>query len=497
VFEAVPSRISRSVQGPLKFRKPYRKIMATTTADDDGQASVASSSSSRGSNTNNSRHGLHDDDDDDNNNYSNGSNGSAAQEHYTASGSCKKVLYAMCLGLKSEIDVEDGDDDGDGSKRLIYLEVYPWRTVRKGEIKPNLKALVDEVKRRSSLLVQLQPRIAGATLDQHFHQGKIPRANSWSATQCTQWLLHHPITTAADVLFLRHEAHRYRLTITSALPAVAATAGGSRTIRAAALGAAPPPANHSHRPNIQPNPMRLDTNTTNDDNNNNNNAAPTAVVATTTAQANAAGLGGGAAAVATEEDAAPQQQQQVAAAAAGAAEAIIPLAAVAAAEQQDTTGARRTNPTLPPALAGNNRNKNNNMRRRSRSPDHGSSDSDDSSLSSNDRSTRKRTKVGRRKTAAAAALTMAAELIVGAAATDTRSSSDDHRRRCLRHVRRRLDYLRDQCREYRRDAILADGNSTFQAFCAREVEGMTQEMERLQQERQQLEQRRQNRRTET
>lgn len=79
--------------------------------------------------------------------------------------------------------------------------------------------------------------------------------------------------------------------------------------------------------------------------------------------------------------------------------------------------------------------------------------------------------------------------------TRHRRRRDRHKSRCLLYVRQRLDQLRDQCREYRRDAVWAtthDDNENaqeYKAFCDRQVAAMTKEIEDLQQEREQLEER--------
>jgi hypothetical protein len=417
-----------------------------------------------------------DDDDDDGENavvsavaaHNNGTNTiSAAEEYYTASGCCKRVLFAMCLGLTKNSTADNAADDNDNDDDdtpLIYLEVDPWRTVRKSEIKAGRKELAAEIQRRS---------LTYHPADQP--PPKLPRVSSYSVTKCIQWLLDHPIPFTTDVLFLRHETNRYRRTIHVATTTMVRRShdsgrDGSTVItprqhqaglHGAAAAVAPreeeggealPVAttNHHHSTMIPPTTnqhptVRVDNTTAHDDdddddNNNNDNTNIAAAAAVVVAPDATAAHGGSPNADST-------------------------LPAAAAATNNDDRLARRQSPC--PDVN-----------------DSSSSSSDDSYDDYDDENGEDDDDLRRR----VVAMVTAVSALIG---TRRRRRRDRQKSRRLLYVRQRLDQLRDQCREYRRIAVLAttDDAQEYKAFCDREVASMTKEMEDLQQERERLKER--------
>jgi hypothetical protein len=388
---------------------------------------------------------------------------SAAEEYYTASGCCKRVLFAMCLGLTKKSNAGHDDDD----TPLIYLEVDPWRTVRKSEIKAGRKELAAEIQRRS--------------LTYHPAE-KIPRVTSYSMTKCFQWLLDHPIPCTTDVLFLRHETNRYRRTIILAMTtppgALMLRRGNGDSSTAAAIprqyqtglcGAAPvapreeegeegaPPVattNHHHRIMIPPttnHPTRLDDKSAHDDDDDDNNK--------NNSTANIAAAG--AAAVAPDATAA----------CGGPTNAEVTLPAVATIHTDRL--ARRQSPCL------NVNDSSSSSSDDCYDDDYDEDDEDDDDDDEDDDLRR-----------LVVAMVTAVSALIG---TRRRRRRDRNKSRRLLYVRQRLDQLRDQSREYRRDAVMAtaddENTQEYKAFCDREVAAITKEMEDLQQERERLEER--------
>jgi hypothetical protein len=126
-----------------------------------------------------------------------------AERHYIEKGYKKQILYVMCIGMK----------DSTGAP-LIDLAVAPWSRLKKTEVKPSLKDLVDEIGRRSPI-------------------NSIPRCSNWRAKKCNEWLTNNPILHEDDISFLVTESNRFKATIVDAVteqqngPSVNGTSGTS------------------------------------------------------------------------------------------------------------------------------------------------------------------------------------------------------------------------------------------------------------------------------
>jgi hypothetical protein len=103
---------------------------------------------------------------------------SPAEQHYLEKSYSPKILFAMAIGQKNE-----------AGEALVDDTKEPYRSVmlKKKSIKPSLKTLMDEIKRRQ------QP---GDT---------APRCRNWSAEECQEWLIRNPITDETDVAFLKKQ----------------------------------------------------------------------------------------------------------------------------------------------------------------------------------------------------------------------------------------------------------------------------------------------------
>jgi hypothetical protein len=113
-------------------------------------------------------------------------NQSKCQVFYLSNNNCKKVLYAMAVGLQNdmETDVFVNFDD----------EVYIHATIKKKEYIPELKQLKKEILRRAE---------CNKNID------KIPRPSQWSAMQIQTWLECNPITEEVDVIFIKTEINKF------------------------------------------------------------------------------------------------------------------------------------------------------------------------------------------------------------------------------------------------------------------------------------------------
>jgi hypothetical protein len=109
---------------------------------------------------------------------------------YLGSGNCKKLLLAMCYGIK------------DGDRQLGVTTVDPYQsTKRKVLFIPNRDILLDEIKRRADIFDVL-PR---------------PRMASKSIVLRRKWLEENPITDLVDVAFLKREETNFRQSLQAAL----------------------------------------------------------------------------------------------------------------------------------------------------------------------------------------------------------------------------------------------------------------------------------------
>ena len=108
---------------------------------------------------------------------------SEAKRAYVSENS-KKQLYLLCIGIK--------DDDGGA---IFDLEMQPWKSLKKKDVKPSRGEYAKEVLRRSEGLSD---------------KSKIPKTAYWSATKCIEWLQSNPIHNNDDILFLKSEVSRLR-----------------------------------------------------------------------------------------------------------------------------------------------------------------------------------------------------------------------------------------------------------------------------------------------
>jgi hypothetical protein len=88
------------------------------------------------------------------------SSSSTAQKVYVESNNSKKQLYLLCLSLKHN------------GESVLDLDVDPWKTMRKQEIKPSKVDYVKEVSQRAEILI--------------IDKMKTPKAANWRATMCIQ-----------------------------------------------------------------------------------------------------------------------------------------------------------------------------------------------------------------------------------------------------------------------------------------------------------------------
>ena len=128
---------------------------------------------------------FHSDDDEDSSALSSPSSReqiSEAKTAYLLSENSKKQLYLLCVGIK--------DDDG---AAIFDLEMQPWKSLKKKDVKPSRGEYAKEVIRRSEGLSD---------------KSKTPKTAYWSATKCIEWLQCNPIHNDADILFLKDEVSR-------------------------------------------------------------------------------------------------------------------------------------------------------------------------------------------------------------------------------------------------------------------------------------------------
>jgi hypothetical protein len=112
---------------------------------------------------------------------------SPAERNYNEKEYSKRVLFSMCIGLKTPT-----------GNPLVDLSMAPWSTLKKKKlIKPSLKDLIEEIGRRS-------------TVEGH------PRCANWQQKRCKDWLEKNPIIEDEDVEFLKRETNRFLTTIEEA-----------------------------------------------------------------------------------------------------------------------------------------------------------------------------------------------------------------------------------------------------------------------------------------
>lgn len=104
---------------------------------------------------------------------------SDCEGYYIQKSNCKRVLLAMCIGLS-----------------IVDLQAPPWSThPKKREFKVKRNELADEVKRRSAQIV-------------YSKKATGPKPKNWNVELSTKWLLENPITSEADLDFLKGEIER-------------------------------------------------------------------------------------------------------------------------------------------------------------------------------------------------------------------------------------------------------------------------------------------------
>jgi hypothetical protein len=111
------------------------------------------------------------------------------EKNYQDSGNEKKVLYVMCIGLKS-----------DNGPPLFSFECEPWSLLPKTALRPKNNDYVKEIERRAKDY-NIQP---------------IPRSRNWTRQQIMEWLDRNPISEPADIAFLTKEVQRVREVLLSA-----------------------------------------------------------------------------------------------------------------------------------------------------------------------------------------------------------------------------------------------------------------------------------------
>jgi hypothetical protein len=88
---------------------------------------------------------------------------------------------------------------------LVDLNEEPWCKLKKKDIKPTLKCLINEVGRRSQ------------SDDKNSDDKKKPRSKNWNAAKCTEWLVDNPIKDPTDVSFIKKEVDRFKMSIVAAV----------------------------------------------------------------------------------------------------------------------------------------------------------------------------------------------------------------------------------------------------------------------------------------
>lgn len=109
----------------------------------------------------------------------------SAQQLYINSGNDKKLLCVLSAGLT----ITDVSEDP-----LFDCTLPPWDGARKKDVKPSKDDLKTEVERRAKAMT---PRTH-------------PKPKYWSVQQCWNWLNDRPLSSVADITFLRTEVARQR-----------------------------------------------------------------------------------------------------------------------------------------------------------------------------------------------------------------------------------------------------------------------------------------------
>lgn len=120
---------------------------------------------------------------------------SESERVYVESGNSKIILYLLCIGTPSAIDLDE----------------EPWKSQPRRSVVPQRKQYQDEVVRRANIL-QLQGR-------------EMPRPSGWSVEKCINELkTKFIITNQDDMLFLSQECTRVTTILVAAQEEAAATA---------------------------------------------------------------------------------------------------------------------------------------------------------------------------------------------------------------------------------------------------------------------------------
>lgn len=111
------------------------------------------------------------------------------ERNYQDLGNEKKVLYLMCIGLKS-----------DNGTPLFSFECEPWSLLPKTALRPKNNDFVKEIGRRSN----------------DYNISPMPRPRNWTRQQIMEWLERNPMQESADIAFLTKEVQRVREVLLSA-----------------------------------------------------------------------------------------------------------------------------------------------------------------------------------------------------------------------------------------------------------------------------------------
>jgi hypothetical protein len=110
-------------------------------------------------------------------------------------GEAKKVLFAMCLGLRAQVD----PDDPTAIRYLSDFDSEPYLSIKnKKAFRPMHKHLLDEIQRRFVVL--------NIPADERF---KRSDKNKASMNGARTWLKDHPLTNEQDILFLQAEEKKF------------------------------------------------------------------------------------------------------------------------------------------------------------------------------------------------------------------------------------------------------------------------------------------------
>jgi hypothetical protein len=120
---------------------------------------------------------------------------SNSQRAYLSSNNSKKQLFLLCFGLT------------EGGTPVFDLDVEPWNSIKKRDIKPSRIEFGEEILRRSRLM-------SNVATDRVVHHQHKPA--NWSLPKCIEWLQQNPVSDQEDITFLKYEAQRVKEIILNA-----------------------------------------------------------------------------------------------------------------------------------------------------------------------------------------------------------------------------------------------------------------------------------------